>query len=63
MNKNCTQGDISGPMDARSSTVTSKTHAPLGENVTIKNSQKLTQWEEVNQMLGGNQVNDMSGGI
>ena len=59
MNINWIYEDISGPMDTRSSIVKPSIHVPLGDKVTSKQPPKVTQWEGLNKIWGGNQVNDM----
>ena len=61
MHQNWIQGNISSPMDTRSFITTLVIHAPIGKKLTRKQLPKLTQWRVVEQMWGGNKVNDMPG--
>ena len=61
MNQNWIQGDIDGTMGTSSSTSTPERNSPIEKRIIRRHLPKLTPWEPVQQMLGGNQVNDMTG--
>ena len=61
MKRNWVKGNIYGAMDTRSSTSTPEIHSPIGWNVANKHLSKSTPLKAVQQMWGGNQVNDVLG--